>query len=220
MAGFADMVPLLIILGLKTQMVPATFDTILPGLSSGKYDLGISGFIETTERKKNADFVSYEQGGTSIAVPLGNPKKLSTEWTTLCGKKIAAGKGTIQGLTILPDFAAKCVAAGQPAIDAQLFPSMNDANLALRSGRVDGVMSESASMSCQAKLAGDPFELVPGANLSPGIAGAALPKNSPLTAAVRAAMTKLVDSPAYSAITSKWSLPENHKVTAGQVAGN
>ena len=158
------MVPVLIILGLKTQMVPATFDTILPGLSSGKYDLGISGIIETTERKKNADFVSYEQGGTSIAVPLGNPKKLSTEWTTLCGKKIAAGKGTIQGLTILPDFAAKCVAAGQPAIDAQLFPSMNDANLALRSGRVDGVMSESASMSCQAKLAGDPFEPFPARN--------------------------------------------------------
>ena len=33
-------------------------------------------------------------------------------------------------------------------------------------------------------------------------------------------MIKLIDSPAYSAITSKWSLPENHKVTAGQVAGN
>lgn len=208
------------ILGLKTEMVPATFDTILPGLNSGKYDLGISGFQETAERKKNADFVSYAQGGTSIAVPVGNPKKLSTEWTTLCGKKIAAGKGTIQGMNMLPDFAAKCVAAGRPVLDAQLFPSMNDANLALRSGRVDGVMSESASMIYQATQTGDLFELVPGAELSPGIAGAALPKNSPLTAAVRAAMIKLTDSAAYSAINRKWGLPESHKVTAGQVAGN
>jgi polar amino acid transport system substrate-binding protein len=208
------------ILGLKTQMVPATFDTILPGLSSGKYDLGISGFQETEERKTNADFVSYAQGGTSVAVPVGNPKHLSTDWTSMCGRKIAAGKGTIQGMNTLPDFAAKCAAAGQPSLDVQLFPSMNDANLALRSGRVDGVMSESASMIHQARQAGDAFELVPGAELSPGIAGAALPKGSQLTAAVRAAMTKLADSTAYAEINRKWGLPESHQITAGQISGN
>src|SRR5262245_31752940 len=40
------------VLGLKFNVVNATFDTIIPGLSSGKYDLGMSSFTDTKEREK------------------------------------------------------------------------------------------------------------------------------------------------------------------------
>lgn len=206
-------------LGLKVELVPATFDTILPGIASKKYDLGISAFSETPERRKNADFVTYSQGGSAIAVPAGNPKSLSTDFTSLCGMKIAGQKGTTQGIEILPEFSAQCAAAGKPAIDIQLFPSQNDANLALRSGRVDGVMSESSSMAYQGKLANGAFELAPGKDFDPGTSGIALPKDSALTPAVRAAMTALVQSPVYQQINSKWGLPDGNMVTVDQVAG-
>ena len=55
-------------------MVPATFDTILPGVGSHKYDVGISGFNVTAERKKNADFATYMNSGSGLAVKQGNPK--------------------------------------------------------------------------------------------------------------------------------------------------
>ena len=38
------------VLGLKVNVVNATFDTIIPGLASGKYDLGMSSFTDTKER--------------------------------------------------------------------------------------------------------------------------------------------------------------------------
>ena len=39
-------------MGLKANVVNATFDTIIPGLASGKYDMGASSFTDTKEREK------------------------------------------------------------------------------------------------------------------------------------------------------------------------
>jgi len=43
------------VLGLKVNVINATFATIIPGLASGKYDLGISSFTDTKEREKTVD---------------------------------------------------------------------------------------------------------------------------------------------------------------------
>src|SRR5216117_163394 len=47
------------VMGLKAKFVNASFDTIIPGLSSGKYDLGMSSFTDTKAREKVVDFVTY-----------------------------------------------------------------------------------------------------------------------------------------------------------------
>ena len=53
-------------LGLKAKVVNATFDSIIPGLAAGKYDLGMSSFTDTKEREKTVDFVTYFSAGTSF----------------------------------------------------------------------------------------------------------------------------------------------------------
>ncbi|WP_427006198.1 ABC transporter substrate-binding protein [Pseudarthrobacter sp. H2] len=146
-------------LGLETKHVAATFDTILPGLNSGKYDLGMSAFSMTTERQETMDMVQYLSSGTGLAVVAGNPKGLSTNAASLCGFPIGAQKGTSQALEILPELSKECVEAGKPAIDVKQFPAQSDANLALLSGRVDGVLAGAPSLSYQGKLADNKFEL-------------------------------------------------------------
>ncbi len=115
-------------LGLEVTMTPATFDTILPGVSSHKYDVGISGFNVTAERQKNADFAAYQSSGSGLAVKAGNPKNLSLDPMKLCGTKVGGEKGTTQGIETLPAFSQKCTDAGKAPIDIQLFPSQNEAN--------------------------------------------------------------------------------------------
>ena len=56
------------VMGLKAKIVNATFDSIIPGLASHKYDLGMSSFTDTKERQKTVDFVTYFSAGTSFFV--------------------------------------------------------------------------------------------------------------------------------------------------------
>ena len=54
------------VLGLKVKVVNASFDRIIPGLQSGKYDIGMSAFTDTKARQKVVDFVTYFSAGTSF----------------------------------------------------------------------------------------------------------------------------------------------------------
>ena len=46
-------------MGVRLKLVNAPFDSILPGLAAGKYDIGFSSFTDTKEREKAVDFVTY-----------------------------------------------------------------------------------------------------------------------------------------------------------------
>lgn len=195
------------VLGLEAKHVPATFDTILPGLNSKKYDLGMSAFSMTPERQETMDMVQYLSSGTGLAVLAGNPKSLSTDAATLCGQPIGAQKGTSQALEILPELSKQCTDAGKPAIDMKQFPAQSDANLALLSGRVDGLLAGAPSLSYQGKLAGKKFELAEGEALRLRPIGVALPKDSELTGAVEAAIKEVLASDTYAQLNAKWDIP-------------
>lgn len=206
-------------LGLKAQYVPATFETILPGLTSKKYDLGMSAFNVTEERQKVVDFVPYISGGSGMAVLPGNPANLSMTAASLCGKKVAAQKGTHESLDILPAMSQECTSSGASAIDQAVFPTQTDANLALLSGRVDGVMADSIPLAYQGKLAGNKFELAAGSDYQPRLSGIALNKDSGLRSAITTAMKAIVQSTTYAEINERWGIPSTSSISADQVSG-
>lgn len=204
------------LLGLQVEFVPAGFDAIIPGLASGKYDMAMSAFSVTDERKQNADFVIYHQSGSGVAVPIGNPENLSMEPMSLCGRTIGAEKGTTQGMEILPDFSTQCEDAGKKAIDIKLFPGTDKAITALSSGRVDGVVSGTTGLGYQAKITGA-FELAEGGDFASKPTGLVLPKGSALTPAITAAMEQLVTLQPYRDAFEKWGINESNLVTPEQV---
>lgn len=195
-------------MGLKVKDVNAGFDTILAGIGSGKFDMGMSAFSVTPSRAKSVDFVVYLVGGTGIAVPAGNPQNLTMDPDELCGHTIAGQKGSIQGLDYLPAFSKDCKAAGNEPIKIQLYPSQNEANLAVSSGRADAVIADSISMSYQAKLSGGALELAPGKDYDPTLTGVALPNDSELAPAVAKAMDELVKDGTMQKIMDRWGIPD------------
>jgi polar amino acid transport system substrate-binding protein len=56
------------VMGVKVKFVNTSFDGIIPGLASGKFDLGMASFTDTKERQKVVDFVTYFEAGTSFYV--------------------------------------------------------------------------------------------------------------------------------------------------------
>ncbi|MBO9521331.1 MAG: ABC transporter substrate-binding protein [Nocardioidaceae bacterium] len=197
-------------LGLKAELVNVGFDTILTGLAAGRYDLAESSFSVTPEREKVVDFVEYLQGGAGIAVRPGNPDDLKMDPMVLCGHTIAAQKGTTQAIEQLPAIAKQCTDAGKKAVRAELFPSQNDAVLALASSRVDGMMADSTAISYQGHLSGGKFELAPGDIYEARPTGIALRKGTGLQAAVSAAVKALYADGTVKALAQKWDIPASN----------
>lgn len=197
-------------LGLTAKLVNVGFDTILTGLAAGRYDLAESSFSVTPDREKVVDFVDYLQGGAGIAVRPGNPGHLAMDPMVLCGHKIAAQKGTTQAIEQLPAISTQCTDGGKAAVQAELFPSQNDAVLALASGRVDGMMADSTAIAYQGHLSGGKFELAPGAIYEARPTAIALPKDSPLKSAVSAAVKSLYADGTVKKLATTWAVPDSN----------
>src|SRR5215469_2788187 len=98
-------------LGLKTEWQSAKFDDIIPGVSSGKYNIGVSSFTVNADREKQVTMVSYFSAGTQWAAKSG----ASVDPDNACGKKVAVQTGTVQ----VDDITArskKCTDGGKTAI--------------------------------------------------------------------------------------------------------
>jgi polar amino acid transport system substrate-binding protein len=152
-------------LGLQAQFVTAPFDAIIPGVESGKYEIGVSSFTINPERKKAANMVSYFQAGTQWAAKTDNPTGITPD--NACGKKVAVQKSTVQ-VDDLTARSKKCTAAGSKGITIDQYPGQDTATAAVVSGKDDAVLADSpvvayAVSKTEGKLAllGDIYDSAP-----------------------------------------------------------
>ncbi len=194
-------------LGLKVTVQNVTFDSILAGISAGKYDLGMSSFTDTKEREGAVDFVTYFSAGSSLMVKAGNPEGLKPNDLSLCGKTLAVEKGTVQESTDIPADTKTCTSAGKPAVKGLSFDDQNGANLALSSGRADGVLADSPVAAYAAKQSDGKF-VISGQPYGTAPYGIAIPKGTGMSNAVLAALKVLISNGTYTQILTKWGIQD------------
>ncbi len=198
-------------LGLKLQIKNVSFDTIIPGLTGGRYDFTATDMSATPERLKVLDMINYWNDGSSLGVKAGNPDKLDINDSSVCGKSIAVMPGTTQQQTYLPLLSKKCTSSGKPAIKAVVLPNVNAALTQLASGRIDGIFYDTPSLAYAVQQHGSAFSVAGAqyakpANLGTTVVALGLKKDSPLTKAVQAAMQSIMDGPLYMEALNKWGL--------------
>jgi len=189
--------------GVKSKVVNATFDGIIPGLAAHKYDLGMSSFTDTKEREKTVDFVTYFSAGTSFFVKAQGGPPIAT-LDDLCGRKVAVEKGTTQADDVAAQ-AKKCKTAGKAAVKELVFPDQNGANLALSSGRAEVGMADSPVAAYQVKQSDGAFKLS-GDSYGTAPYGIAIPKDSEMTEPVLAAVKAIMADGTYAKILDKWGV--------------
>jgi polar amino acid transport system substrate-binding protein len=190
------------VMGLKANVGNANFDSIIPGLASGKYDVGLSSFTDTKEREKTVDFVTYYSAGTSFYVKADGGPDIA-DLAGLCGHKVAVEKGTTQQADVQTQ-EKKC---GANKVQLLTFPDQNGANLALSSGRADVGMADSPVAAYQVKESNGQFKLS-GQPYGTAPYGIALPKGSGLDEPVLAALKKLIADGKYMEILKQWGVQE------------
>lgn len=124
-------------LGLEPEYEDLKFPSIIPGVSNGRYDVGVNQFGITAERQQVAQFLPYFDTGFSLLVPEG---KTEIDVNDLCGKTIVITQGSAL-VSVVQDRSDKCVAAGDPEINLIFFKNTADTLLALTNGRGDGFVT-------------------------------------------------------------------------------
>jgi polar amino acid transport system substrate-binding protein len=192
-------------MGLTANVQNIPFDSIIPGLAAGKYDLGMSSFTDTKDREKTVDFVTYATAGTSFFVLAEGGPDIAT-LDDLCGHKVGAEKGTTQA----EDATAqnqKCTAAGKPGVSLSVFPDENGVNLALSSGRIDVAMADTPPADYAVKQSDGKFKLT-GSSYGNAPYGIAMSKDSGLQQPVLAAVKALIADGTYKKIFEYWGLAD------------
>jgi polar amino acid transport system substrate-binding protein len=201
------------VLGLKAKLVNVTFDDIIPGIQSGKYDMGASSFTDTLARQKVVDFVTYFQAGEGFYVKSGSSHSFNG-LASLCGHTVAVESGTTEE-TDAKTQAGKCGSAGKVTVLS--FGNQSEANLAVSSGRADVGFADSqvagyivASSNGVFENSGSAFEVAP--------YGLALPKGNGMAAPVQAAVNLLISNGVYDKILTKWGV-QSGAVTSATING-
>jgi polar amino acid transport system substrate-binding protein len=203
------------VMGLKANVVNATFATIIPGLAAGRYDMGASSFTDTKAREKVVDFVDYANVGESFYTKTNGGASINSI-ADICGKTVSVESGTTEESDAKTQ-GTKCTKAGKPAVSVLVFNTQTEANLAVSSGRAALGFADTPVAGYQVKQSGGVFKLV-GAAYAPAPYGLAIPKKPGLAPAVLAALKALMKDGTYAAIFTKWGL-QGIAITSPKING-
>jgi polar amino acid transport system substrate-binding protein len=190
-------------MGLKANVVNATFATIIPGLAAGRYDMGASSFTDTKAREKTVDFVDYANVGESFYTKSSGGTSIGSI-ADICGKTVSVESGTTEESDAKTQ-GTKCTKAGKPSVKVLVFNTQTEANLAVSSGRAQLGFADTPVADYQVKQSGGAFKIV-GAAYAPAPYGLAFPKQPGLAKAAEAALKELISNGTYSSIFSHWGL--------------
>jgi polar amino acid transport system substrate-binding protein len=203
------------VMGLKVDMINSNFETIIPGLAAGRYDIGASSFTDTKEREKTVDFVDYFSAGISFyAKSSANPGVNVVG--DLCGKSAAVEKGTVEQEEAEAQN-KRCGKEGKKSVTVLIFAGQNAVNLAVSGGRAEVGMADSPVVAYQIKLSDGAFKLI-GKSYEFAPYGLAVPKTSGMTKPLLSALKLIIANGTYHAILAKWGLLEG-AITTPKING-
>ncbi|QWZ07111.1 ABC transporter substrate-binding protein [Nocardioides panacis] len=188
-------------LGLKATYVPTPFGSIIPGISSGKYEIGVSSFTINSDREKQANMVSYFSAGTLWGTKRGNPAKVDPN--DACGAKVAVQKATVQADDVTAR-SAKCTSAGKPAIQIDQYQGQDQATAAVVSGKDQAMLADSPVIAYatiqtkgQLQLLGKVYDSAPYGMV-------VAKKDTAFSGAVRDAVASLIADGTYKKVLDSW----------------
>ncbi|WP_030232129.1 MULTISPECIES: ABC transporter substrate-binding protein [unclassified Streptomyces] len=205
-------------LGVDFQFENGTFDTLITGLRSKRYDIAMSAMTDTKDRQEGidsdtgkkvgegVDFVDYFTAGVSIYTKKGDDQGIKT-WSDLCGKKIVLQRGTVSE-DLAKAESKKCPKGKKIAIEP--FDNDQQAQTRLRAGGADAGSSDFpvAAYAVKTSGGGKDFQLV-GEQVEAAPYGIAVAKNqTQLRDALKAALDAIIENGEYEKIMKKWGVTD------------
>lgn len=192
------------IMGVKVGMQQTSFDALIPGLESRRFDVILS-INDLAERREKTDFIDYLKTGTAILAKTSLSRDKVTP-KSLCGLSVGYVRGNVQQ-KLVGKADKECRAAGRPEVSGSAFQDINAAILAVQSGQVDTAWGDAPSISYNAQKNPEAYKEVY-KDIS-GPYGVGVNKSRPeLRKALHAALRKCVEDGVYRKLLADYGLSE------------
>lgn len=199
---------------LDTAWESSTFGTIVEGVDSGKYDVGVSSFTINAERLEQVNMVSYYTVGTQWFTAAGNPEGVDPD--DACGMTVAVQANTVQ-VEDIQERSDACEEAGDPAIQIDQYERQDQATQSIVSGKSDAGLADMPvavyaveQTDGQLETLGEQYEAAP--------YGAVVDKeNEELAEAIRAGYQAIIDDGTYEQVLADWDLDTQGTIEAAEV---
>ena len=180
-------------LGMKLDIQDVEFDSIIAGVQSGKYDMGMAGMTVTDERKQSVDFTDpYATGIQVIIVKKGSDIKSVDDLSE--DTKIGVQQGTTGHIYASDDY-------GEDAVTP--FNKGADAVQALLSGKIDCVIIDNEPAKAYIE-SNDELEILDTEYVKEDYAVCVSKDNSDLRDKINTALQELKDDGTIDKIVSKY----------------
>jgi polar amino acid transport system substrate-binding protein len=193
-------------LGLSIEWFPVSFDAMLAGIASRRFDVAITGISDTPERQQHITFIDYMMETKIFLTLARNPASITEVLNSSCGHTIAVQRGTVdpEYLQIVND---SCKEKNLPEAKSLEFTSSSDKKLAVQSARVDASFFSSVDFPALQEESGNAFAAFILAELPEELWGIAVnPKDEKLANAILKATQDIMDDGSYIAILKKWNV--------------
>lgn len=124
-------------LGLKFTFDDLKFPAIIPGITTGRYHVGVDQLSMSPERLAVVDMIPYFDATSVLLIPAGKP---APDLANLCGLTFVVTQGSVQ-VSQLNQLSEACVAKNAKPIVQQLYPSSAETLLAIANGRGDAFLT-------------------------------------------------------------------------------
>ena len=187
-------------LNLEFDLQDMAFDSIIAAVTSGKVDVGMSGFTVTEERKQNVDFtISYTKAKQSVVVPaegsvINDIEDLYTEGATYA---VGVQNSTTGDLYITDDVESMGL-----LLDIQRFIKYPDAIAALKAGKLECVILD--DQVAKAFVAENPDLRMLDTAYADEDYAMCLAKGNPLTEEINAVLEEMLEDGTMQAIIDKY----------------
>ena len=195
-------------LGVKIEWQETAFAQMISSLVTGRVDIVMAGMSDLPGRREQVDFVDYLKSGAQFYTSQANAATIKSP-ADLCGKKVGASRSTNWPAQIEEWSKQNCVAKGKPAITVVGTEGSIDARTQLKSGRLDGGVQGSETISYNQKMEPNTY-VVLGTAFTESLMGIPTPRTEPqLRDAVKGALERLQKNGTYDHIAAKYGLAGN-----------
>lgn len=185
-------------LGVELDIQQMDFDSVLPGVQAGKYNVGVSGISVTPDREKNVLFTKpYCLAAQAIVVPEGSAITCKAD---LEGKTVS-----VQTATTAESY---CMGNGYTV---NSYAANSDAELALATGKVDAWVIDDLTAADMVKVYNaehaDQLVILPDAMTTEPYAFALAMGSDDLVDAMNASLDKLIADGTVASLFEKYEAP-------------